>query len=126
ALEGADGLSAGLGRDGERRLAQPLRYGRRDAARAREPAVGGDLRDAGLELGERQLAVAARSEDRAQYRLTFPRKQRRRAEQDRVAERTRQAEFVAVGQRVAADVDEDQEVAAERAGRGGEAVSDGG
>ena len=69
-------------------------------------------------LGGRELAVAADAEDAAEHRRR-PRSASRaaRGKHQRVAERAGQARLVAVRQRVAAHVDEHEQVRAERAQR---------
>ena len=90
-----------------------------------EVAAGrGDLGQPLADLVGRELPVAARAEDRAENADAAFDEQRRRGEADGIGQRAAEAGLVAVGEHVAADVGQDDEVAAELRGAVGKRSRD--
>src|SRR5829696_572119 len=125
AAQAAQRQGARLGGDARDHPLEELGGRGREQARAREPAAGRELGQAGQHLAKLELAVAAGPEDRAQDGRAAIRELGAAREQHRVAQGTREPRLVAVRERVAAHVDEDDRVAAEALPRGGETVGDG-
>ena len=120
AAEAGQGLGACLGGHGRDRLLQALRGLRRQAQGAEQAAAARDLGHAGEHLGGPQLAVAAGPEHGQDQGPALG--QRRRAGHAHgIAQGAAEARLVAVGEHVAADVDQHDEVAVQVVGRGGDA-----
>ncbi len=113
---------AGLGGDGHdgRLQARERVLAERGVA---APAAGRlDLGQALGDLRRGQLAVAAGAEDGRQHGHARRGQRGRAGEHEGIGERAAQAGLVAVGEDVAADVEQDHGVAAQPAGRDGEAL----
>ena len=108
-------LGAGLGRHQLQRLLQPLGHRLGQPAHAAQAAGGGHPR----RCGQAPRRSSARSRSRSRRPPAAPGSRRssqpsRGGEHDRVAQRAAQPGLVALGQHVAADVDEHEQVAAQR------------
>lgn len=86
--------------------------------------MAGGLVDPGTDLGRGQLAVAAGPDHAERNRPPPADQERAGGQQGGVGERTGERRLVAVGEHVAADVDEQDPVAAEVVGGGRQSVGD--
>jgi hypothetical protein len=120
----ADGLRARLGWHQLGGRGDPLHHGRGQTAHAGQAAGGGHLGHPLHHLVGRQLAVAAHPKHARENPLAARLQLRGGGQHHRVAERAGETGLAAVGQRVAANVQENREIDLHPPDGGGDAVGD--